>query len=205
MFPFLKHFDVLSHLRGLRESLDIASIHPVQVTRSGMRHQGRSRKVINKAYLQAAMTATRRLSVSRLSRLLGVHRNTLRKYLRMYQIDYSFSNITDHDLDTIVKRFREVRPDSGIRYLVGFLRQKELRVQGERVVSSIKRVDPIGHVLHTQRPAIRRRQYQVPRPNAVWHIDGHHKLIRWGFVIHGGVDGYDRTVCSTIPRYPNGV
>ncbi|KAF8800932.1 hypothetical protein BYT27DRAFT_7035561, partial [Phlegmacium glaucopus] len=37
-----------------------------------------------------------------------------------------------------------------------------------------------------------REQYQVPRPNALWHIDGHHKLIAWGIVIHGVADGYSR-------------
>ena len=31
-------------------------------------------------------------------------------------------------------------------------------------------------------------------PNNVWHIDGHHKLIRWRFVIHGGIDGFSRTI-----------
>ena len=35
-------------------------------------------------------------------------------------------------------------------------------------------------------------QYSVPSPNALWHIDGCHKLIRWWFVVHGGVDGYSR-------------
>ena len=25
---------------------------------------------------------------------------------------------------------------------------------------------------------LRRRQYSVPGPNSLWHIDGHHKLIR---------------------------
>ena len=29
-------------------------------------------------------------------------------------------------------------------------------------------------------------------PNALWHIDGYHKLIRWRLVIHGGIDGYSR-------------
>jgi len=33
------------------------------------------------------------------------------------------------------------------------------------------------------------------------HIDGHHKLIRWRFVIHGGIDGFSRCIvflrCST--------
>ena len=26
------------------------------------------------------------------------------------------------------------------------------------------------------------------------HIDGNHKLIRWGFVIHGGIDGFSRKI-----------
>ncbi|KAF8198607.1 hypothetical protein BJ912DRAFT_845473, partial [Pholiota molesta] len=38
-------------------------------------------------------------------------------------------------------------------------------------------------------------RYNVACPNALWHINGHHKLILWGIVIHGCVDGYSRTVC----------
>lgn len=41
---------------------------------------------------------------------------------------------------------------------------------------------------------IKRRTYQVPFPNSLWHIDGHHKLIRWKIVIHGGIDGFSRLV-----------
>ena len=29
-------------------------------------------------------------------------------------------------------------------------------------------------------------------PNSLWHIDGHHKLIGWRIVTHGGIDGYSR-------------
>lgn len=39
-----------------------------------------------------------------------------------------------------------------------------------------------------------RRVYTVPCINAMWHIDGHHKLIRWKIVIHGGIDGFSRMV-----------
>ena len=42
--------------------------------------------------------------------------------------------------------------------------------------------------------AIRRRIYHVDGPNSVWHLDGHHKLIRWKFVTHGAIDGYSRTI-----------
>ena len=29
-------------------------------------------------------------------------------------------------------------------------------------------------------------------PNSLWHVDGHHKLVRWRIVIHGGIDGFSR-------------
>ena len=38
--------------------------------------------------------------------------------------------------------------------------------------------------------AINCRSYHVPGPNSVWHIDRYHKLIKWGIVVHGAVDGY---------------
>ncbi len=41
-------------------------------------------------------------------------------------------------------------------------------------------------------------EYSVPAPNSLWHLDGYHKLIRWGLVIHGGIDGYSRLI--TYPR-----
>ena len=34
----------------------------------------------------------------------------------------------------------------------------------------------------------------MPSPNALWHIDGYHKLIRWRLVIHGGIDGFSRLI-----------
>ena len=41
---------------------------------------------------------------------------------------------------------------------------------------------------------VQRRHYSVPGPLSLWHLDGNDKLIRWGFVIHGCVDGYSRRV-----------
>jgi len=34
----------------------------------------------------------------------------------------------------------------------------------------------------------------VPGPNSLWHVDGHHKLVRWKIVIHRGIDGFSRVV-----------
>ena len=41
---------------------------------------------------------------------------------------------------------------------------------------------------------IQRRTYNVPGPNSLWHIDSHHSLIQWRFVIHGCIDGYSRLI-----------
>lgn len=37
---------------------------------------------------------------------------------------------------------------------------------------------------------IKRRVYNVSHLNALWHIDGNHKMIRWHLVVHTGVDGF---------------
>ena len=146
------------------------------------------------------MDTRRRISISELAKKLGVHRNTLRHYLHANNVDTMFSDISDTDLDSLVKAFREAHPDSGLRYLIGFLRKSGLRIQRERVRSSVSRVDKLGKSLRRQvRKKVKRRdKYKVKRPNALWHIDGHHKLIKWGIVIHGCIDGYSRLVSQKI-------
>ncbi|KAJ7629233.1 hypothetical protein DFH06DRAFT_903252, partial [Mycena polygramma] len=65
-----------------------------------------------------------------------------------------------------------------------------LRIQKARVMHSLRRVDNLGRVLR-HRKIIKRWVYHVKRPNALWHLDGHHKMIRWGIVVHGMTDGFD--------------
>ena len=55
------------------------------------------------------------------------------------------------------------------------------------------RVDPINVCMRRMR-VIQRRSYSIPGPNALWHIDGHHSLIRWRIVVHGGIDGFSRLI-----------
>ncbi|KAG2338329.1 hypothetical protein BDR05DRAFT_832687, partial [Suillus weaverae] len=61
-------------------------------------------------------------------------------------------------------------------------------VQHRQVVASLRRVDRLGQVLCDRRVK-HRHKYHVKWPNALWHIDGHHKLICCGIVIHGFIDG----------------
>ena len=104
-----------------------------------------------------------------------------------------FSAITDADLDLLVEEYKARKPAAGFRYVQGHLRSLGVRVQKHRVSSALQRVDPIGGLIR-KRGVIRRRKYFSSRPNALWHCDGHHKLIKYGFVIHGFIDGN----CCTV-------
>ena len=60
---------------------------------------------------------------------------------------------------------------------------------------------PILMCIMRRHHPITRRVYKVPRSNSLWNNDGHHSLIKWRFVINGGMDGFSRMIvylhCST--------
>ncbi|KAH0828758.1 hypothetical protein J3R83DRAFT_3183, partial [Lanmaoa asiatica] len=58
---------------------------------------------------------------------------------------------------------------------------------------SMQCIDPLGQLIRS-RAVIQRQVYEASESNYVWHIDGHHKLIRWGFIIHGIIDGFCQMV-----------
>ena len=64
-----------------------------------------------------------------LARVLGVHRNTLRLYMRQYNIKRTYTDISDADLNHLVIEFKKRRPESGIRYFVGFMQKHGVHVQ----------------------------------------------------------------------------
>lgn len=148
-------------------------------------------------YLQEAAHPSRKISKTQLAKVLGMNRNTLKKRMDESGVHLKFSSIRDADLDTLVRMYKSRKPDSGFRYVYGHLRASGVRVQKRRVLDSLKRVDRIGRFIR-RRAVIRRRKYLSSRPNALWHCDGHHKLIKYGFVIHGFIDGNCRTVCYTL-------
>ena len=128
-----------------------------------------------------------------IARMLQVSYKTITRRINQYgfENDVMFSNISDSDLDSITEQFIHAHPNSGERTLHGFLRSNGLRVQRAKIRQSLLRLDPTG-VQSRFRQVLHRRQYSVPMPNSLWHIDGNHKLIKWHIVVHGGIDGYSR-------------
>ena len=161
--------------------------------------RGRPRKVIADSFLREAFKTGRNISISRVATTLGVHRNTVKNYMKLYKINRKpYSTVSDSVLDSTIKAFKDRHPNTGIRYVRGFLLERGIRVQRTRIISSLGRVDEVAKVI-LRNKTIKRREYKSARPNALWHMDGHHKLGPWGIVIHGITDGFDRVVSAAHP------
>ncbi|KAG1763567.1 hypothetical protein EV702DRAFT_982760, partial [Suillus placidus] len=68
-------------------------------------------------------------------------------YMKGHEVAQKSFELTNGDLDILVGRFKKKRPDSGIRYIIGFLCRHGLQVQHRRAVESLCRVDGLGQVL----------------------------------------------------------
>ena len=134
-------------------------------------------------------------SWTKIARMIGVSRSTLYRKLRDFDIDSSdsYSDIAPSDLDDLLKEIKVEQPDIGEVILQGRLLHMGIKVTRSQLRSSIHRIDHSNTVARRSR-VINRRVYSVPHPNAVWHIDGNHKMIRWRLVVHAGVDGFTRLI-----------
>lgn len=173
--------------------LDVTVPSPVTIVRSGRR--GRPRKVVDPVFLQNAFDGQRNISIRKLAKRLKIDRLTLAARMKEHNVSRAFTEISDDDLDQIIREYKLQRPTAGFSYIMGYLRSHGLHIQGWRVVQSHRRVSPLAADIHLQ-DAIERRRYWVQRPNSLWHCDGHHKLIKYGFVTHAFIDGYDRLVST---------
>ena len=84
----------------------------------------------------------------------------------------------------------------------GLLIAEGYRASVKRINTALRVLDPLGCAAR-RAGLIKCRTYNVAGPNALWHIDGNHKLIRWGFVIHGCIDGYSRFIIYLCCRTSN--
>lgn len=121
--------------------------------------------------------------------MMGVSVKTLQRRARDYNIK-RFSAITDRELDIITANCLEDFPNAGQVMLQGHMISLELRIPRERLRQSLQRVG----LRNSLTPVITRRTYSVSGPNALWHLDGNHKMIRWRLVIHAGIDGHSRLI-----------
>lgn len=62
----------------------------------------------------------------------------------------------------------------------GHLLARGVKIQENRVREAMRRTDPDGTIVRALQLRItHRRTYNVKAPLSLWHMDGHHKLIRY--------------------------
>ena len=142
-------------------------------------------------------------SWSKISKMFGVSRWTIMRRVEEYGLSelQQFSDISDDRIDAIIRDYMSRHGSTtGEPLMSGYLHSLGLHIQRSRIRAAINRVDPRNTALRWG-ALVSRRRYFVPWPNSLWHIDGHHSLIRWKFVIHGCCDGKSRKImylmCST--------
>lgn len=132
--------------------------------------------------------------VEEMSLMLDCSKRSVERKLHAYGLSTrNYTVISDSDLDNIVLQFSTAFPRCGEKMVRSRLYSQGIHIPRERIRQSLRRVDPLG-IERRIRTVLHRRTYEVECPNALWHVDGYHKLIRWRFVIHGAIDGYSRLI-----------
>lgn len=127
----------------------------------------------------------------RVAAFMHVSRSTLERWRDRVEYEDSLVAVSDEILDQFI--LHNAQRNRGEVYMSGLVRAEGFCVSRDRLRQSIYRVDAVGRQQRKQK-AIKRREYHVPGPHHLWHIDGHHKLIKYGLVTHGCVDGFSRAV-----------
>ena len=183
---------VLNYLIHARNTLSMESIRATfEYESCDIANAGRPSLIIGKEQIEYLLDCS--FTVNQISEILHVSKRTIERRMSAYNLTgvNRFTEISDQQLDNNVYYVKQIVPDCGSKFLSGYLRSMNIRVQRRRVRESLTRVDSLG-VLARRCRAVHRRVYNVAGPLALWHLDGNHKLIRWRFVVHGCVDGYTR-------------
>ena len=143
-------------------------------------------KSVLECYLEEDFT------ISEIASMMSVSESTIYRRMRLYgQSKLEFCDISDEELDHYVEETTKEFPRCGELLLKQLLYGKGVKVQRMRLRDSLHRVDELG-VQERKKKRLQRRVYNVKGPNELWHVDTNHKLIRWNFVIVGGIDGFSR-------------
>ena len=166
----------LSVLRRLQVANDYSNDNRARVTSDG--RVGRPMIVIPEQSLINLLD--NHFTVHQIARMMGVSVSTLRRRMDILGLSVRalYSDISDNELDHIIGDIYQQFPTCGSQQMKGHLISRGHRIQQSRIRESLRRVDPVGTAL-CRLTVINRRRYSVPRPLSLFHVDGHHKLIRY--------------------------
>ena len=132
--------------------------------------------------------------IADIAKILVVSERTIYRRMAKYNLSkHDFSLISDDELDNELIEIARRYPMCGEPMLKQMMNTQGIYVQRWRLRDSIHRIDSHG-VSERKKGRLQRRVYNVMGPNHLWHVDTNHKLVRWRFIIIGGVDGFSRLV-----------
>lgn len=119
-------------------------------------------------------------------------------------LDFPNTILVDEELCAKISEIKEQMINAGAQNIIGALRSEGYLIPRWRVRQILRQIDPMGTFQQLTAFLPRRARYRVDGSNALWHFDGNHKMISWGFVLHGCIDGYSRRImylkCKTNNR-----
>ena len=103
--------------------------------------------------------------------------------------------MSTHDLQELIRNEHCISSSLvGYRQMTEIINWKyNLTISKEAVRLALLEVDPQG-VEGRRRKTIDQRNYYSDGPGDVYDIDGNDKSKKWGFAIHGGIDGFSRKI-----------
>ena len=186
--------DVLSVLRRRTITPSSVAANSVTIEREKGKNPGRPSLKIPVEMLEELRGLG--FTWTRIAEMLGVSRWTVHRRVAEYGLQdmRGFDDLPDERLDRIIQDYINNHGSaSGCNIIAGYLKSIGLRIQRWRVRERLANLDPENNALRWG-ATIQRRKYQVSWPNSLWHLDGHHSLIRWKLVIHGCIDGFSRRI-----------
>ena len=123
------------------------------------------------------------LKVRDISELLNVSKRTVERRMEDFKLSVrqTYSNLSNEEQKQEVQELCSSFPNVGYRTIHSLLLSKGLKIQQHRVRQAVRECDPCGGLFRRvflNSCRIQRRTYSVSGPQALWHIDGNHKLIR---------------------------
>ena len=118
---------------------------------------------------------------SEMAKILGVGEKTVNRRLKEYRLSmrFSYSSINENELDAVVKWILVEFSNAGYKTMRGHLFLWGSKLQESRVREGTRRSDPegvLGRALQLR--VTHRKLYNVRGLLSLWHMVGHHELIR---------------------------
>ena len=163
----------------IESGVSSSSIDVLKAQRQCTGGRGRPRYIIRLE--QLVFLREIRFTWSAIAVMFGISRRTMyniRSEFGLIDTEFAgFSDVTDVQLKSLIQDIRQEMPEIGQSMLRGVLNARGVYVSMVRLHDCLSEMDPASAALRWA-SLIHRRVYSVPHPNALWHLDGNHKIIR---------------------------